>query len=227
MQTRDLARMGTLFSAALVFVGAALMVTALVFDLEVLQAVFFGQPVEGGLSVLWERGLMRYGFAAAAFGAVAFAATTGTWGVLTLLRGDDDVYWWQRSKEAEDALKDAGTASPTALQIARAVLSLEEADDGWRPESMLRFLAELDPDTIAPEDRLLVKRLKADVRATQKTLDAAILADGTDTGVTLAGKDYTAIDLAGTLDAVLREARRAEGYTGTSPSATPVPMRRR
>ncbi|MFT4621532.1 MAG: hypothetical protein ACI8PZ_000184 [Myxococcota bacterium] len=229
MHSRDLARIGSTLFALVVIAGAVLMVTALVFDFEVLQAVFFGQAIDGGLGIVWERGPMTAGWYTSIVGIFGLVVCGGSWVLLTSLEGADDIYWWGRQQDAIKVLDEQGVEEPTELEIARVVLGLEEADEGWHPATMLRFLTKLEAASSDHGDRVLVQRLKADVRGHQGLIDRSIRAEagGVDATVKLSGREYAAIDLAGTLDEVLREIRRVEGYAGANPSATPAPVRRR
>jgi hypothetical protein len=228
VQIRDIARLGASVFGFIVISGAVLMLTALLFDGQILQSLFFGKELPGGFGVLWERGPMRPGFMVVLVGIAGFTLSAGSWWVLTSLEGGDDIYWWSREREATRILAEKGVDEPTDLQIARVVLELEESDQGWRPDTMLRFLRELSPEALTRSDRTLVDRLRADVKSNHSQIDRTIQArgGGVDTVLMLSGQEFVAIELAGTLNEVLREMRRVDGYIGANPS-TPVPVRRR
>ncbi len=228
MNTRQTAQMAFLFSAGIVFLGAALMVTAVVFDLEVLEFLFLGQPLENGLSRLWQRGPMTAGYYTVITGMVGLVSCGAVWLAITSLQGGDELYWWRIERDAKTLLKEQGIHPPTPLEICRIVLGLEEEQGGWRPESMLRYARSItDVNELDARDRLLVSRLKIDVKHNQANLDRTLGESGGDTTVLLAGKQYTAIELAELFADILVEVRRIDGYQSIDPTATPAPARRR
>jgi hypothetical protein len=223
MTLRTTSRLLTNVFALLVMLGALSMVWGML-DLDYLQHIFVGVRWDGSFSELWNGPFLYWGFRVVLFGLCMMLLSGVFWIVSVQLEGGDDVYWWALEQEARKK-----SSSELTLPVMRAALDIESDRDGWRPETMMRYLLELEKGKLAPDDAVMVGRLVADVQANLAQLDSAIRGGrkATDATFVLGGKEYTGTELMELLGQIKGLVREVRGYEGADPSGTPAPMSRR
>lgn len=148
----------TVWSLGVMAFGALLLGFSLL-DMDVLKAVFAGHRYTAEweeLQVRMRPGLRLIGGA----GATALLCL-GMWGFTWYVHLEGGGYWFRQSRRARRSLARKGYAAPSARQVAREVLSLEEAAAGWRPETVLRFLEASLADADAPIDKRSLDEIRA------------------------------------------------------------------
>ena len=209
----------TAYCLCVVAFGALLMGFSML-DVDMLKAAFAGHKYTQEWEVLQNR--MRPGLRLVGGAGAAAMFCLGMWAYSWYVAGQGGAYWFRRSREARRLLHKQGLTHPSDRQLCLTVMRLEEAGDGWRPETVLKFLEVSLADPGVAEDRPWLDRIRAWSVKLRVAADQSFLEPSAVHQLELSGVKYdsdTIATLSEKIDARLLDLR----FKGTG---TPPPVRR-